>query len=165
MTTDQIIAQVELQKGLLDALRDKATFILKKNNCLDIAHLEDKSKKACEKEEAEAQELLENRIAYYQTMADMYHLEGQIAVHKQILAELQNSTEAERAKKEAYKAKVESVEEWKALITQADKAMQKMSDKNEKRRVFGLITLACDVQKTGSFEEKMNAFIALEQLK
>lgn len=60
MTTDQIIAQVELQKGLLDALRDKATFILSKNDCESISQLEDKSKIAVTKGETEAQELWNN---------------------------------------------------------------------------------------------------------
>lgn len=164
MTTQQIKQQLEIQQGLVDALQDKAIYILSHNDCKDISHLEDKSKDAVAKGKANAQELLEQRIAYYTAMTDIYHIESQLAVHKKILDEIENSSVEEKAKKALYTPKVESEDEWKTLLLKADAIKNKLKDPKEKKRIIGLIQLALEVQQKGSFDEKYATFLSLENL-
>ena len=164
MTTEQIKAQIVLQEGLIDALQDKANYIITRNSCLDISHLENMSKDAVAKEAPNAQELLEQRIAYYTAMTDIYHIESQLLVHQKVLHEIENSSSEERAKKEQYKPLVESEEKWKELLLKADKIKQKLKDPKEQKRIFGLIQLAIEVQQKGTFDEKYATFLSLENL-
>jgi len=164
MTTEQIKAQIVLQEGLIDALKDKASYILSQNGCKDISELEDKSKNAVAKEAQNAQELLEQRIAYYTAMTDIYHIESQLLVHQKVLHEFENSSAEERAKKKQYKPLVESVEKWKELLLKADKIKQKLKDPKEQKRITGLIQLAFEVQQKGTFDEKYATFLSLENL-
>jgi hypothetical protein len=164
MLTQQIKQQIELQQRLIDALQDKAAYIISSNDCLNISHLEDMSKEAVAKQASNAQELLEQRIAYYTAMTDIYHIESQLAIHQKILHEIENSSVEEQAKKEQYKPLVESLDKWKELLLKADKIKNKLTDPKEKKRVLGLIQLAIDVQERGSFDEKYATFLSLENL-
>lgn len=164
MTTQQIKQQIEIQQGLIDALQNKCAYIISSNDCMDISHLEDKSKEALAKQANNAQELLEQRIAYYTAMTDIYHIESQLAVHKKILDEIENSSVEEKAKKALYTPKVESEAEWKTLLLKANAIKNKLKDPKEKKRVMGLIQLALEVQQKGSFDEKYATFLSLENL-
>ena len=164
MTTEQIKAQIVLQEGLIDALKDKASYILAQNGCLDISHLEDKSKNAVAKEAPNAQELLEQRIAYYTAMTDIYHIESQLLVHQKVLHDIENSSAEEKAKKEQYKPLVESLEKWKELLMKADKIKGRLKDTKEQKRIASLVQLAIEVQQKGTFDEKYATFLSLENL-